>query len=224
MVITYSDDMYIYYPNPSTYRMITKKEADDIKRYIDATQPDTSRRPVSSGDTHFSISLSAHKMLKAYMDEFGEKHHIKRFTREKYLRLLLNQFAREQKAILHFMGANMQKYVTSTMGAMVIVKWLFKRYAYDKINTQSDAVVALLIYTTVRDYEVAHNMPVTDFLDRDYQAKIDDGEIRPFNITDPLSSVEDLFEEMPDPSPLPPIKQSPQNEYTKNQYSLRREK
>lgn len=178
------------------YMTLTKLETQKIQEYISRMKDDTSRVVIASDKTNLHISKSAYDLLTVYINQHKKLHG--RISKARYIRMLLNQFYRDNPAVFHILQINLQDYSKSNLKALTSTKTIFAHYCDNRISTQSDALIALLIYTTVRDHEVSHNLPVTDYYDREFQSQIESGEIIPAKITDPLANVRDLFEEAQD--------------------------
>lgn len=176
---------------------LTELESKNIKEYVKRIKPDNDFRiSVASDRVNIKLSKTANDILTTYVGEHKKKYG--QIGKAAYIRMLLNQFYREQKALFFLNSVDLVEYNKTTLKALQIAKKLFRQYCDPTISTQSDAVVALLIYTTVRTHEVNNNLPTTDYLDRDFASRVEDGEIKITPLNDPLANIKDLFEENQD--------------------------
>jgi hypothetical protein len=180
--------------------MITKLEQNTIKSMLNR-KLNTDLMAVSADKTTMKINRGVNKILEFFLEQYKIQTKNDRIGKSAYLHALLKQFAQDQPALLRYGEYNTGVF---TGPAMLPALQEFKRVVHDwvdpAIKSQSEAVLALLLYSSTRSYEVKNDLKTTDYRDDEYESDMEEqNQIAPIVLPPVIMpshlNIEDLFEE-----------------------------
>jgi hypothetical protein len=153
------------------------------------------------------LNSSVALLLKYFHNQYKATHPKEaKIGKGKYLHDMLKTFAHEQRALLRYREVDATKFQTSMFTALAEFKKICQDFADSNVRDQSDAIVAILLYTYMRHWEVKAGKEVDDYLDRELYDDEDEQagyNVRPTHNAQKHTSVvkhiqptlEDLYEE-----------------------------
>lgn len=190
--------------------MLTKLEQNTIKSMLNR-KLNTDLTAVSADRTIMKINRGVNKILEFYLEDYRIKSKDSKIGKSAYLHILLHQFAKDQPALIRFGEFDSAVLNGSSMlKALQEFKKMVRTYVDSGITSQSETVLALLIYSSTRAYEVKNDMKITDYLDDEYEADMEEQLLPPVIPVTPCDiSLEDLFESNKDLCLIPPVGRTP---------------
>jgi hypothetical protein len=188
---------------------ITKLESGLIRSFILQQQTkEVTSISIEGTVMHFKSSVAL--LLKYFHNQYKVKKKDPKIGKGRFLHQLLIDFAYQQRALLRYRDIDRADFDKSLFPALAHFKRIMKDFVDTDVTTQSDSIIALLIYTAVREYEVANDLKVDDYLDDEFfteeeEAKLTGKEgyiITPDHVGKPAPvikhvhpSVDELYEE-----------------------------
>jgi hypothetical protein len=193
--------------------MLTKLEQNLIKSMINEKSK-SKLVTIAADATTMKVNKSVDVLLNYFHTKYKEKTGDTKIGKSAYLHKLLKAFAYEQRALIRYCEIDPKLFDASMLDALQQFKKICRDYVDPTISDQSSAVIALLIYSSVRAYEVENGFKVDDYLDDEMYNDEDEARglpVRPQNVvrpappTVPLAIIDkdlsDLFEDEP-PKPV----------------------
>jgi hypothetical protein len=147
--------------------MITKLEQSAIKAFILQHQDKRMTSMYVEGKIlHLKSSVAL--LLKYFHNQHKATHPKEaKVGKGKFIHDMLKTFAFEQRALLRYRDVDATKFETSMFSALNEFKKICQDFADSNVRDQSDAIVAILLYTYIRRWEVHAGKEVDDYLDRE---------------------------------------------------------
>jgi hypothetical protein len=139
---------------------------------------------IAADKTTIQIDSDTNLILTAHRNQYQVKTG-KKLGKSAYLWILLKQFRDAQLALLRYSDVDPKVFDTGFVPALYEFKMICRRYMGKSIKTQSHAILAILMYSSTREYELANDMKVTNYLDDEYED--DMLEAKGYNIRPPPS-------------------------------------
>jgi hypothetical protein len=155
--------------------MITKMERNNILTALNGRSSSASIY-ISADRTNMKIDRDTNMLLEIHRNQYEVKTG-KKISKAGYLWTLLRKFRDEQPALLRYDEIDPYSFDAGMLPALQQFKRICKRYIDKKITTQSQAVTALIYYSTTRAYEVANNFPTQDYLDNEYESDMEEAKL-----------------------------------------------
>jgi len=160
----------------------TKLESNTIRAFL-LLNTDVNGHYISADHSNISISKDCNRLLEFFMHEYNRTHKTTH-GKSAVLHILLRDFIDQEKAIASFEGVDLKSYHKSVMSALQQFKKIARQYVDDDITTANDAIFSILIWSTIREFEIKNDLRITDFRDDQFE---DERETR----TEPLDGIED---------------------------------
>jgi len=144
---------------------LTKLETNTIKSMLNKKSK-LDLIAISADHTIMKIDRDTNKLLEIFLAQYKTLTGDTKIGKSAYLWLLLKKFAYEQRALIRFNGhVDPKVFETGMLPALQGFKKIMHDYVDKNIRNQTDAVLAIVMYSTVRAFEVQNDLKVDDYLD-----------------------------------------------------------
>ncbi len=151
---------------------------------------------VAADGITFKVTTNTVSFLDVFLTRYNRDSGKKPIGRSKYLWKLLKEWRNDQRALIRYAGVDHTLFDKSLMIALKAFRQICFDQVSKSIRTQSDAVVALLMYHHVRLWEKKqdeYKEKLTNYLDAEFE---DDMELlKEKQKTNKDLRLEDLYEE-----------------------------
>lgn len=162
--------------------MITKLESNTIKSMLNEKSTSKKMVSVSADKTTMKLSKSVYILLKYFHSKYKEQTGDQKIGMSSYIWILLKKFRDDQRALLRYSEIDHRLFDKSMLDALQTFKRICKDYVDKSVKSQSDAVLAILMYSVSRKFEIDNNYRTSDYLDQEYEDDMDEAKGLPVRV------------------------------------------